>query len=84
MRLRAEIAWEREGSSPGFLFDPRHGGVFALNDTARVVLEGVERGLDAEALTRELVRTFEVNELAARGDVRAFLELLQENDLVRA
>ena len=82
MKLRSEVQWQREGERPGFLFDPRLGGLFGLNDTSCVVLEGLARGLDEETLVREIQETFDVPELTARVDLSAFLNLLMEHDLV--
>ena len=82
MRLRPQIVWNREGAQPGFLFDPRTGGIYALNRTAAAILEQLAAGHDCEALTAHLVRTFEVQYLAARDDVESFVAELRENDLV--
>ena len=82
MRLRERIRWEREAETPGYLFDTRHGGVFGLTPTSALVLEGLSRDLDEDQLVNELTTTFAVNELAARIDLRSFLTVLVENDLV--
>lgn len=82
MKLRTEIIWEHDGCSPGFLFDPRYGDVLVLNETARLVLEGLEHGLGPDALVAEFTRKHEVSELAARCDIDAFLNLLLEKGLV--
>jgi hypothetical protein len=82
MKLREEIRWEREGDEPGYLFDPRQGGVFGLNPTSALVLEGLARELDEEHLAAEMMANFEVGEVAARTDLSAFLDLLMEHDLV--
>jgi len=82
MKLRREIVWNRDGDGPGYLFDPRCGAVVGVNDTARTILEGLATGHDEDGLVRVLVQKHRVPELAARGDVRAFLDHLGENDLL--
>lgn len=82
MRLRNRIRWTHDGDEPGFLFDPRHGGVFGLNPISRLILEGLARDLDEDQLVNELTSTFAVGELEARTDLRSFLSILLENDLV--
>ncbi len=82
MRLRERIRWRRDGDEPGFLFDPRHGGVFGLNPTSKLILEGLTRDLDEDELVNELTGTFTVSELEARTDLKSFLSVLLENDLV--
>ena len=81
-QIRAEVQWRRDGESPGWLFDPRTGGVFGLNNTAATILESLASGRDQEGLVEDMVAGFEVDELTARQDVSAFLGGLKEQDLV--
>ncbi|MAF64136.1 MAG: hypothetical protein CMJ84_00565 [Planctomycetes bacterium] len=82
MKLQPQVIWERDGEGSGYLFDRRGGGVFGLNATSELVLEGLAQELDEDGLVDLLVSRHAVGELAARDDVRAFLTLLSENDLV--
>ncbi|MDP6539414.1 MAG: PqqD family protein [Planctomycetota bacterium] len=82
MKLQPQVSWERGDTGPGYLFDRRGGGIYGLNATSALVLEGLEEGRDEDGLVALLIARGEVGELAARDDVRAFLFLLAEQGLV--
>ena len=53
-------------------------GIITLNDTG-AFLWGIlaKRGADEDGLVRELVSEYEIDEAAAKKDVRAFLDTLE-------
>jgi len=82
MKLRSNLQWRREGGAPGYLFDPRTGNVHGLNDTASFLLTRIEAGDGRAALIDAVVAEFEVYPLSAHTDVDAFLNTLQDHDLI--
>jgi len=61
----------------GFMFDPRTGESFLLNETALQLLEGLKRGLDEEELAAELAEQWSIDLSQARRDVSEFLQQLR-------
>ena len=57
---------------------------FRLNSTAAVVWKGLERGMDREALVRELVAGFEVEPTAAAAELDRLLGELSQRRLIVA
>jgi Coenzyme PQQ synthesis protein D (PqqD) len=57
---------------------------FRLNSTAAVVWKGLERGMDREALVRELVAGFEVEPAAAAAELDRLLGELSQRRLIVA
>ena len=57
---------------------------FRLNSTAAVVWKGLERGMDREALVRELVAGFEVEPGAAAAELDRLLGELSQRRLIVA
>lgn len=61
----------------GFMFDPRTGESFLLNETALQLMEGLKRGLDEEELAAELAEQWSIDLPQARRDVSEFLQQLR-------
>ena len=58
MDARARLAMLAISPS-GFVFDPKSGTTFTVNETGRLILEGVRDGLGLQALTATLAERFD-------------------------
>lgn len=65
-------------SESGFVFDPRSGATFTLNDTGRAALDGLRTGLDRAAIEAALVERFEVTGADLHRDVDEFVRQLKQ------
>lgn len=72
------------GRATASLFDPRTGGVFALNAAAVEIVDALAEGMQPDAIAARLVERFDVGEIAARCDVEAFLGELERRGLADA
>lgn len=57
----------------GFAFDPNTGESYQLSATGLTVLRGLQRGATSATLLAEIVERYDVDPLAARCDLDAFL-----------
>lgn len=72
-------------SASGFVFDPRTGATFTVNDPGRLLLEGLRDGLDLDGLTAALAEAFAVPDHADLSrDVLEFSRRLQDEGLLPA
>jgi len=71
-------------SPSGFVFDPRTGGTFSVNETAATLLQGIREGLGLTALTEQLQVRFTVTHEDLQRDVFEFVRRLQSQDLLDA
>ena len=70
------------GQDGAIVLDIRQGQMFNLNPVGSRILELMKEGSDAERITDEISREFDVAREIAECDVREFLQDLQNNHLV--
>ena len=68
----------------GFVFDPRTGATFSLNETGRLLLEGIRDGHGLKDLTDTLSSHFDAGAADLCRDVFEFVRLLQGQGLLAA
>lgn len=68
-------------SDSGFVFDPLSGGTFTLNETGRVLLDGLREGLTLPELVERLRTEFELVTDKVEEDVQDFLRTIDEYGL---
>ena len=71
-------------SDSGFVFDPYSGATFSVNESGRLLLDGLKRGLDREALVHSLREHFEVGSADLERDVDDFVQVLKKNGVLPA
>ncbi len=90
MKLKPHIQWSSTPGS-GFLFDPQTGSLFALNRTAHQVLRAMEHCDNRNQIVDHLLAAHpdtpnddgpSLSLVALADDLAAFLQLLQDQDLV--
>jgi len=69
-------------SPSGFVFDPRSGATFTLNDTGRVLVEGIRDGLGLDELVEALADRFDAAGADLRRDALEYARLLREQGLL--
>ena len=69
-------------SPSGFVFDPASGASFTVNETGRIILEGVRDGLDLDAIAVSLTERFEADGADLTRDVLEYVCLMREHGLV--
>lgn len=62
----------------GVLMDLRQEVLLTLNDTAAVILAGIDEGATEDDIVTRVILNFEVDEAAARSDVESFLAKLEQ------
>jgi len=72
----------KEPDGTGIVLDPAHGHVLHMNASGVLLWNAIVRGMERDALAKELVREFEVEETLAEADVRKFLASLREKHLL--
>jgi sensor domain CHASE-containing protein len=72
-------------SESGFVFDPRTGGVFTVNQSGRVVLGLLQDGVSLENIPAELNKVFsQAGERDVKRDLQEFAGMLREYGLLKA
>lgn len=62
---------------------PEDASMLLLNETGTFIFKRLlGDGLPFEELLKEIVETFEISEVRARDDLRAFIEMLKEENIV--
>ncbi len=70
-------------SDKGFVFDPYTGSTFSLNDSGRVMLEGIKRGAGRAEIFDDLAAAFTVGgDEDMDRDLGEFLQRLRREGLV--
>jgi len=64
----------------GFVFDPNSGESYQLSPTGLACLRGLQRGCSLDDLVALITATWEVDGVAARCDIDAFLWDLKQLD----
>jgi len=64
----------------GFAFDPNSGESYQLSATGLACLRGLQRGASVEDLVTQVTATWEIDKVAARCDIDAFLWDLKQLD----
>jgi PqqD family protein of HPr-rel-A system len=82
VKLRSDLVVRLGGRATASLFDPRTGGVFALNATALEIVDLLAEGTESDELVERVVARFDVGEVAARIDVEQFVSELERLGLV--
>lgn len=91
MKLKPHIQWSQSPGS-GYLFDPQTGNLFALNRTSLLVLKAMEHCDNRRQIVDHLLATHpdsnradgpSLSQVALADDLAAFLQLLQDQDLVQ-
>jgi len=57
-------------------------GIVTLNDTGKLLFEHLLKGCDEETLVKALTDTYGIDEATAKKDVRDFLKVLRERDIL--
>ncbi len=57
-------------------------GIVTLNDTGKLLFEQLRKGSDEDTLVKLLEDTYDVDEATARKDVRDFLQVLKDRDMI--
>lgn len=70
-------------SESGFLFDALTGHTYTLNQTGKVVLQGVMNGMAAEQIVVAIQERFDVPVNIAQKDVQEFIHQLKELNLAK-
>ncbi|HMV65409.1 MAG TPA: HPr-rel-A system PqqD family peptide chaperone [Myxococcota bacterium] len=70
-------------SPSGFVFDPRSGATFSLNESGRLIVEGLRDGDDLASIVRRLEDRFDTAGADLQRDVLELVRLLQEHGLVQ-
>jgi PqqD family protein of HPr-rel-A system len=68
-------------SDSGFVFNPRTGDVFTVNETGRVILLFLKDGLGSGAIAESLRARFEVLDEDVARDVDEFLSVVREHGM---
>jgi len=71
-------------SPSGFVFDPKTGSTFTVNETGRLILEGVRDGLGLSELATSLEGRFDAGGADLERDVLEYIRILCENGLLPA
>jgi hypothetical protein len=69
-------------SNSGFVFEPRSGATFTVNDTGRMLLEGLRDGSPLDGLVDSLVDVFDCTGADLRRDVLEYVRQLREARLL--
>lgn len=70
-------------SPSGFVFDPRTGATFSLNETGRLITEAVREGASLADIVRRLEERFDTQGADLQRDVLELVRLLQEQGLLQ-
>jgi hypothetical protein len=65
------------------LLDIRHGRILGLNAVGSNIFELLQRGFDQSQIAETISREFGVDVRAVRADVLAFVETLQEHNILQ-
>ena len=68
-------------NSEGFVFEPSSGDSYVLNQTALVIVQGLQDGLEEEHIVADLCGQFDISEADASRDVADFVNRLKSFDL---
>ncbi len=66
------------------ILDVHQGKIVRCNRTGAAILELLSRGYDQEHIAAEFSRLYEISQTSAGTDVRAFLNSLQSQGLLRS
>jgi PqqD family protein of HPr-rel-A system len=70
-------------SDTGFVFDPYTGATFTVNQTGRIIFDGLKEGRDRPAIVESLREHFEVRETDdLQRDLDEFVQRLRQLDVV--
>ncbi len=70
-------------SDSGFLFDPYSGSTYTVNQTGRVIFEGLKAGCGREQIVADLEKTFNTTaEDDLQRDLDEFVHMLRQSDLL--
>jgi len=61
----------------GFMFDPHTGESFLVNETARLLLDGIKQGVDEAELAQRLSEHWSIESDQAQRDVTDFIQQLR-------
>lgn len=78
MRLKKNIAL----SESGFVFDPSTGDSYSLNEQAREIVQLLKEGLDLEAITEHMTRTFDIDKVSFEKYYFDFAGMLKQYRLI--
>lgn len=71
-------------SASGFVFDPQSGATFTVNETGRVVMEGLRDGLGLAALVERLRQVTDAGDADVERDVLEYARMLRQERLLPA
>lgn len=69
-------------SPTGFVFDPRSGATFTVNDTGRTIIESLRDGKGLDATVTLLAGSFDAGRSDLRRDVLEYVRLLRDQGLL--
>lgn len=83
MKLRKGLKIERREGATTRLFDPRSGGVFALNEVGDAIVALLERGTPRAKLLTQLRERFDAPAWVLADDLDRFLATLKLHGLLQ-
>ncbi len=83
MKLDPHLRIERRKGGRTRVFDPRSGGVFALNEVADEIVRALEKGTTRKALLAGLGERFDAPPWVLADDLERFLATLEHHGLLR-
>lgn len=78
MKIKKNIAV----SESGFVFDPSTGESFSLNRTGMEMVELLKKGLDKEAVKKEMLSKYDVDNISFEKYYYDFINNLDHNNLL--
>jgi len=81
---RAAALRELMVNDKGFAFDPRGGATFTISPTGLDIIDWLKQGYDDEGLVSLLTEHYEVSVAEATADLKAFLQALESQHLMKA
>jgi hypothetical protein len=69
-------------SPTGFVFDPRSGATFTVNDTGRTIIEALRDGRGLDDTVTELSGAFDTGRSDLRRDVLEYVRVLRDQGLL--
>lgn len=71
-------------SASGFVFDPRSGATFTVNDTGRTIIEGLRDGSGLDDIVSALKDAFATDRADLRRDTLEYVRQLRDQGLLPA
>jgi hypothetical protein len=80
--LRRKLLQDLALSDTGFVFDPRSGATFTVNQTGLFTLKALRDGLEVAEIATRLGEEFDLRGADPRRDVDEFMQVLKQNGVL--